>query len=71
MEKDYLERNEGPVDRGLRVAVGIVGLSLVFIGPKTMLGLFGLIPLVTGAFGICPLYTALGIRTDGKTAKTA
>jgi len=28
-------RNEGTVDRVLRVAVGLVLLSLVFVGPQT------------------------------------
>ncbi len=55
--------NEGPVDRVLRVLIGIALLSLVFAGPKTWWGLFGIVPLITGLAGTCPLYTLLGIRT--------
>jgi hypothetical protein len=55
--------NEGTVDRVLRVVAGLVGLSLVFVGPKTMWGLVGLLPLMTGALGSCPLYTVLGLST--------
>ncbi len=38
-------------------------LSLVFFGPKTLWGLVGLVPLVTGLIGSCPLYSLLGLRT--------
>jgi hypothetical protein len=56
-------QNEGKVDRVLRVIVGAVLISLVFVGPKTMWGWIGLVPLVTGLVGTCPLYTLFGMRT--------
>lgn len=40
--------NEGSVDRVVRVILGLVLLSLVFVGPKTLWGLVGLVPLFTG-----------------------
>lgn len=55
--------NESKIDRIVRVAVGIVLLALVFVGPKTWLGLIGLVPLVTGLVGYCPLYRIIGIGT--------
>ncbi len=55
--------NESKLDRGLRVVLGVVLLALVFVGPKTLWGLVGLIPLVTGFVGFCPLYRLLGIST--------
>ncbi len=55
--------NEGTVDRALRVIAGIALLSLTVIGPKTLWGLIGIVPLATGLVGNCPLYTILGIRT--------
>lgn len=58
-----MPRNEGTLDRVLRVIVGLVLLSLVFVGPKTMWGLIGLIPLLTGLAGYCPLYQILGLST--------
>ncbi len=58
-----MSKNEGTVDRALRVILGLVLLSLVFIGPQTMWGLIGIVPLVTGLVGICPLYSILGIKT--------
>jgi hypothetical protein len=58
-----LPKNEGTVDRALRVIVGLVLIALVFVGPKTMWGLVGIVPLATGLLGSCPVYTLLGIRT--------
>lgn len=58
-----MSKNEGTVDRVLRVALGLVLLSLVFVGPQTMWGLIGLVPLATGLIGVCPIYSVLGIRT--------
>lgn len=58
-----MTKNEGTIDRALRVIVGLVLLSLVFVGPQTMWGLIGIVPLVTGLIGICPLYSILGINT--------
>jgi hypothetical protein len=55
--------NEGMLDRALRVVLGIVLLSLVFVGPKSMLGLIGLVPLGTGLIGFCPLYRLVGLNT--------
>jgi hypothetical protein len=51
------------VDRVLRVIVGVVLISLVFVGPKTMWGWIGLVPLVTGLVGTCPMYTLFGMQT--------
>jgi hypothetical protein len=59
----FLANNEGGVDRTLRVIVGLALLSLVFLGPKSMWGLVGVVPLLTGLAGTCPLYTLLGINT--------
>ncbi len=58
-----MSRNEGAVDRVVRVVLGIALLALVFVGPKTWIGLVGLVPLVTGLVGFCPLYQLVGIRT--------
>jgi len=55
--------NEGTADRTLRVLLGIVLLSLTFVGPRTPWGLIGLVPLLTGLLGICPLYSLFGIST--------
>lgn len=56
-------KNEGAVDRGVRVLLGVGLLSLVFVGPQTLWGLVGLVPLLTGLVGSCPLYTLVGVST--------
>ena len=58
--------NVGSVDRLLRIAIGIVLIALVFIGPQTPWGWLGLIPLATGFLRTCPLYSLLGISTCPK-----
>lgn len=63
---DILKRNEGKFDRIARVVVGVAVLSLVFIGPQTLWGLVGLIFIVTGLVGMCPIYRVFGIDTCGK-----
>lgn len=60
-----LPKNEGTIDRVLRVVVGVSLLSLTVVGPRTTWGLLGLLPLVTGLVGSCPLYTLLGVGTRG------
>lgn len=58
-----MTRNEGTIDRVLRIVLGLVLLSLVFIGPQTPWGWIGLVPLVTGLIGTCPVYSVLGVST--------
>ena len=57
--------NVGGFDKGLRIVVGLGVLSLLFIleGDAKWWGLAGLVPLATGSFGFCPLYTLLGFDT--------
>ncbi len=60
--------NVGTIDRIVR---GIVGLALIafalgFAWPGTgwnWIGWIGVIPLATGAVGMCPLYSVLGLST--------
>lgn len=64
-------RNEHVIDRSVRVVVGLALLSLVFVGPATWWGLLGLVPLVTGLVGSCPLYTLFGVGTCAVSAPKA
>ena len=56
-------RNEATLERVIRVIAGIGLLSLVFVGPQTPWGWIGVVPLLTGLIGSCPLYTLLGVST--------
>ena len=58
-----MSRNEGNIDRALRIILGLGLLALVFVGPQTPWGWIGLVPLVTGLVGFCPLYRLSGINT--------
>lgn len=60
---NLLPKNEATIDRVLRVLLGVVVLSLTVVGPQTMWGLLGLVPLATGLLGSCPVYTLLGVST--------
>ena len=55
--------NEGTLDRVIRFVLGIGILSLAFAGPRSAWGYIGVIPLVTGAVGFCPLYRMIGVST--------
>lgn len=58
-----LQTNERAVDRVLRVIIGIGILSLTIVGPRTLWGLVGVVPLMTGLVGSCPIYSMFGIST--------
>jgi hypothetical protein len=60
-----MSRNVGAWDRGIRIAVGVLLLSLVFVGPQTLWGLVGLVPLITGLARFCPAYGIAGVNTCG------
>jgi hypothetical protein len=63
MASKLFPMNVHQVERVLRVLVGIGVLSLAFVGPQTPWGYLGIIPIVTGLVGTCPLYTILGFST--------
>ncbi|MFA9378994.1 MAG: DUF2892 domain-containing protein [Lachnotalea sp.] len=58
-------KNVGTIDKIIRIVIGLALLSLLFIleGNLKYWGLVGLIPIVTGLIGVCPLYAIFGINT--------
>ena len=56
-------RNEGTVDRTLRVVIGVVLITLALTGTFSPWGWIGVVPLATGLVGVCPVYSLFGIRT--------
>ena len=67
------EKNVGMIDRVIRIILGII-LMYLFVGNMVaapwsyLVALIGLILLVTGIVGTCPLYSILGMNTLGKKA---
>jgi hypothetical protein len=68
-----MRSNVGSIDKVLRVLIGIALLTLVFVleGPARWLGLIGLVPLATAAFGFCPAYVLFGLSTCPMGSKRA
>ncbi len=58
-----MKQNVGNIERVLRVIIGLGLISLVFVGPQTVWGWIGIVPLATGLMGWCPPYALLGIST--------
>lgn len=58
-----MTRNEGTIDRALRVILGLGLIALALTGTFSPWGWIGVVPLVTGLVGVCPVYSILGIRT--------
>jgi hypothetical protein len=59
--------NESSVDRLVRIVVGVGLLAWFFFdqgaGAWHYAKLIGIVPLVTGLIGNCPVYSVLGIST--------
>ena len=63
MISKILPKNEHVIARALRITLGLLLLSLVAFGPQTLWGLLGIVPLLTGLVGSCPVYTLFGFGT--------
>jgi hypothetical protein len=57
------KQNVGGLDRLIRIAIGMALLALIFVGPQTLWGLVGLVPLLTGVLRTCPIYSLIGVNT--------
>lgn len=55
--------NIHPIERVIRLVIGLFLISLVFWGPKNPWYYLGIIPVLTSLSGWCPMYTMLGIST--------
>lgn len=56
-------KNTGVLDRGLRVLAGLGAIELAYSGLIGTWGYFGIIPMLTGAIGLCPAYAIIGVNT--------
>jgi hypothetical protein len=60
---NLFKKNVGKVDRIIRVVVGIILVGNVFYALHHPIGWLGVILIVTGIVGTCPLYSIIGINT--------
>lgn len=68
----FLPVNIHPIERVLRVGLGVVLVGAAYAGAIGSWGYIGLVPIVTGVLSSCPLYTVLGISTcPTRTSRTA
>jgi hypothetical protein len=58
-----MKTNEGGLDRVLRIVAGLVLIGLAATERVGPWGYIGVVPLLTGALGTCPVYTLLGINS--------
>lgn len=63
--------NEHPVERITRVGLGVALVALAAMGTIGVWGYIGVVPILTGALGTCPLYSVLGISTCPVPRKNA
>ena len=61
------KQNVGTIDRGIRIALGIilaaVGMLVLKGTAGTVVSIVALIPLITGIVGFCPLYVLFKLST--------
>lgn len=57
-------KNVGPVDRVIRVILGVAILAYFAFGTWSAWGFLGILLVATGLVGYCPLYSLLHIRTS-------
>jgi len=60
-------RNEGTVDRVVRIVLGVALLAFGLF-TRSWVGAIGVVPLLTGAVGFCPLYRLIGVQTCERPA---
>lgn len=58
-----MTRNEGGLDRSLRILLGLLLIALAITGTVDVWGYLGAVPLLTGLIGWCPAYTLIGFKT--------
>lgn len=63
-----MKMNVGLIDKVLRIIIGVVLIALAFTGTLGVWAYIGVVPLVTGLVGWCPLYSLLGTSTKKEAA---
>lgn len=64
-------KNEGGLDRAVRMVAGLALVGGAVMGPLAPWGWIGVVPLATGLMGTCPLYSLMGVSTCPTRPSTA
>lgn len=62
-----MTKNVGGIDRILRIVIGLALIAGFFLnsdGTYSWLYLIGIVPLLTGVFSTCALYSLIGVNTS-------
>jgi hypothetical protein len=60
---NWLKINEHPIERVVRVILGVALVGMAAMGTIGAWGYIGVVPILTGAMGTCPIYTVFGLST--------
>lgn len=66
---NILKHNMGKTDRIIRIVIGVLLIANVFVALQHPIGWLGVVLLVTGITGICPIYSLLNIETKSTAEK--
>jgi uncharacterized membrane protein HdeD (DUF308 family) len=66
---NLFKKNVGKTDRIIRIIVGILLVGNVFLALQHPIGWIGVILIVTGIAGMCPLYSLLNLSTKSTAEK--
>lgn len=58
-----MKTNVGGIDKIARIVVGLLLIVLTLMGTIGVWGWIGIVPLATGLFNFCPVYSLMGIST--------
>lgn len=58
-----MKANVGGIDKALRIVAGLVLIGLAIAGIGSPWTWIGVVPLLTGLVGFCPVYPLLGLST--------
>lgn len=67
-----MKRNVGAFDQVLRICLGFILITWLLVDQTAARwwGLLGVVPLLTGWSGSCPLYAMIGLSTCGDQSTT-
>lgn len=62
-KSDIMKKNVGTIDRVFRLVVGIALITYGIVNQSWLMGLIGIVPILTAFIRFCPLYTIIGVST--------